>query len=91
LRFCLLEKGTQCRKLNSFNKLLLLDYLQLRIAFLQLRGCSRAKHEMGGHRVQMGGPGTTGPPLATAMAVVCFIMCKFPHPYFKIEGTKHTV
>jgi len=26
-----------------------------------------AKREMGGHRFQMGRPGTTGPPLATAL------------------------
>jgi len=40
LRFCLFEKRTQCRKLESFNKLLLIDYLQLPIAILQLRGSS---------------------------------------------------
>jgi len=40
LRFCLLEKRTQCRKLESCNKLLLIDYLQLRIGILQLRGRS---------------------------------------------------
>ena len=30
-----------------------------------------AKREMGGHRFQMGGPGTTGPPLATALLMRC--------------------
>ena len=60
---CLLEKRTQCRKLNSFNKLLLSDYLQLRIAFLQLRGCSGAKHEMGGQA-----------PLAMTMKCIRFVL-----------------
>jgi len=27
------------------------------------------KREMGGHRFQMGGPGTTAPPLATTLTV----------------------
>jgi len=27
LRFCVLEKRTQCRKLESLNKLVLIDYL----------------------------------------------------------------
>jgi len=47
LRFCLLEKRTQCRKRESFNKLLLIDYPQLRLAILQLRGSSGAEYEMG--------------------------------------------
>ena len=64
---CLLEKRTQCRKLNSFNKLLLSDYLQLRIAFLQLRGCSGAKHEMGGKA-----------PLAMTMKCIRFVLTRLP-------------
>jgi len=50
LRFCLLEKRTQCRKLESFNKQLPIDYLQLRIAFLQLRGSSGGQTWNGGVR-----------------------------------------
>jgi len=48
------------------HKLLLIDYLQLHIAILQLPGRSGAKHEMGGTELKWV-EGTSGPPLATAM------------------------
>jgi len=41
----------QRRKLETFNKLLLIVYLKLPIAILQLLGRSGAKYEMGEHRV----------------------------------------
>ena len=67
LLFRLLEKQTQCRKLESFNKLLLIDYLQLRIAILQLRGRSGGQTWNRGAQSSNGGQGTTASSLATAM------------------------
>jgi len=67
LRVCLLEKRTQCRKLDSFNKPLLIDYFQLRIAILQVRGSSGGQTWYGGHRVQMGGRAPLATLLTTAM------------------------
>jgi len=67
LRFRLLEKRTQSRKLEPFNKLLLIDYLQLRIAILQQRGSAGGKHEMGGTEFKWGGRAPLTHPLATAL------------------------
>jgi len=44
-----------------------IDYLQLRIAFSQLRGSSGGHTWNGGRQSLNGGPGTTAPPLSTAM------------------------
>jgi len=52
----------QCFKLESFNELLLMDLLQLRIAILQLCGSSGDQTWNGGAQSLNGGSGTTGPP-----------------------------
>jgi len=62
LRFSLLEERTQCRKLESFNKLLPINYLQLRLAIPQLRGSSGVQTWNEGAQSLNGEPGTTGPP-----------------------------
>jgi len=69
LHFCSLEKQTQCRKLEYFNKPLLIDYLHLRIGILQLRGSSGGPNMKWGAQSWNGGTGTTGLPLATATCV----------------------
>jgi len=60
--FVCLKKQTQCRKLELFNNVLLINYLQLRMAIVQLRGSSGGQIWNRGARSSNGGSGTTGPP-----------------------------
>jgi len=78
LCFCLLEKRKQCRKLESLNKLLLINYLQLRIAILQLRGSSGGKHEMGVAQSLNGGAGHHWTPAGDGPANRCEICLNRP-------------
>ena len=68
LRFCLLEKRMQCRKLDSFNKLLLIDYLQLRIEILKLCCSSGDQTWNGGAQNLHGGRAPLSNTLVTTMS-----------------------